>query len=426
MKAIVDCNSFYCSCERVFRPDLNNKPVVVLSNNDGCIISRSDEAKAIGVEMAGPYFKAKYLIEKNNVATFSSNYNLYGDMSRRVMDTLKLLAGEKNVEVYSVDESFLDVSMVDENKLIEYGLQMREVVEQWTGISVSIGIAPTKTLAKIANHIAKKNKAATQCVATLVSEEDIMLELKRTSVKEIWGIGKAYAEKLINWGITNAWDLCNMPEEWVRKNMGGVTGTRLIRELKGIPCLDMQEELKIKKMITTTRMFGRNVTALNDIKEAVATYTSRAAEKLRRQNCSASVLSIFIVAKEENQSANFSHGAALHAQINLVLPTSVTSDLIAPALKLTEQIFIEGREYKKAGVLLSGIVPENSIQSNLFVSEPQINKRPLMDALDNINFSMRDDVVKFASSGLDRDWKMRREFRSPRYTSRWRELRNVV
>jgi DNA polymerase V len=264
------------------------------------------------------------------------------------------------------------------------------------------------------------------CVAALVSDVEITKELKKTSVKEIWGIGRAYAEKLMNWGITNAWDLCNMPEEWVRKNMGGVTGTRLVRELKGIPCLEMQEELQIKKMITTTRMFGRNVTALDDIKEAVATYTSRAAEKLRRQNCAASVLSIFIVAKEESQSANFSHGAALHAQINLVLPTSVTSELIAPALKLTEQIFIEGREYKKAGVLLSGIVPENSIQSNLFVTEPQINKRPLMNALDNINFSMRDDVVKFASSGLDRDWKMRREFRSPRYTSRWRELRNVV
>ncbi len=426
MYAIVDCNSFYCSCERVFRPDLNNKPVVVLSNNDGCIISRSDEAKAIGVEMAGPYFKAKNLIIKNNVATFSSNYNLYGDMSRRVMDTLKILAGEKNVEVYSVDESFLDVSVVDENKLVEYGLHMREIVEQWTGVSVSIGIAPTKTLAKIANHIAKKNKAETQCVAALVSDIEITTVLKKTSVKEIWGIGRAYAEKLINWGITNAWDLCNMPEEWVRKNMGGVTGTRLVRELKGIPCLEMQEELQIKKMITTTRMFGRNVTALEDIKEAVATYTSRAVEKLRRQNCSASVLSIFIVAKEESQSANFSHGAALHARINLELPTSVTSELIGPALKLTEQLFIEGREYKKAGVLLSGIVPENSIQSNLFATGPQINKRPLMNALDNINFSMRDDMVKFASSGLDRDWKMRREFRSPRYTSRWKELKTVV
>ncbi|MEP6926430.1 MAG: Y-family DNA polymerase, partial [Ginsengibacter sp.] len=416
---------FYCSCERVFRPDLKNKPVVVLSNNDGCIISRSDEAKILGVEMAGPYFKAKHLIEKHEVATFSSNYNLYGDMSRRVMDTLKLLIGKENVEVYSVDESFLNVSMIDENLLAEYALQMREVVEQWTGVSVSVGIAPTKTLAKIANQLAKKNKGATKCVATLIDEDDIRAVLKKTGVKEIWGVGKAYADKLINWGITNAWDLCNMPEEWVRKHMGGVVGTRLVRELKGIPCIDMEPELVSKKMIATTRMFGKNVTELDDIKEAIATYTARAAEKLRRQKCAASVLSIFIVAKEESHSVNFSHGATLSAHTILPAATCVTNELIAPAMQLTEQIFKQGREYKKAGVMLSGIVPDKSIQSNLFVPPSENNKRFLMDTLDNLNFSMRDDVVKFASSGLSRDWKMRREFRSPRYTSRWNELREV-
>lgn len=423
--AIVDCNSFYCSCERVFRPDLKDKPVVVLSNNDGCIISRSDEAKVLGVEMAGPYFKAKHLIEKHKVATFSSNYNLYGDMSRRVMDTLKLLGGEKNVEVYSVDESFLDVSMVDENLLADYALQMREIVEQWTGVSVSVGIAPTKTLAKIANHLAKKNKAATKCVATLIDKDDIRAVLKKTGIKEIWGVGKAYADKLVSWGIVTAWDLCNMPEEWVRKNMGGVVGTRLLRELKGIPCIDMEPELKVKKMIATTRMFGKNVTELKEIKEAIATYTSRAAEKLRRQNCAASVLSVFVVAKEESHSVNFSHGATLSTHTILPAATSITSELIAPAMQLAEQIFQPGREYKKAGVMLSGIVPDTSIQSNLFVPASQNNKRFLMNALDNLNFSMRDDVVKFASSGLSRDWKMRREFRSPRYTSRWEELREV-
>ena len=425
MKAIVDCNSFYCSCERVFRPDLKNKPVVVLSNNDGCIISRSDEAKSLGVEMAGPYFKAKHLIEKHQVATFSSNYNLYGDMSRRVMDTLKILVGEKNVEVYSVDEAFLDVSMMGESLFTSYALQVREIVEQWTGVSVSVGMAPTKTLAKVANHLAKKNKAATKCVATLVNEDDIRMVLKKTSVKEIWGVGRAYADKLINWGITSAWDLCNMPEEWVHKHMGGVVGVRLIRELKGIPCIDMEPELTSKKMIATTRMFGKNVTELNDIKEAIATYATRAAEKLRRQKCAASILSIFIVAKEESHSVNFSHGATLSAHTILPAATSVTSELIVPAMHLTGQIFKEGREYKKAGVMLSGIVPDTSIQSNLFVPPSENNKRFLMDVLDNLNFSMRDDVVKFASSGLSRDWKMRREFRSPRYTSRWNELREV-
>ena len=423
--AIVDCNSFYCSCERVFRPDLNKKPVVVLSNNDGCIISRSDEAKMLGVEMAGPYFKAKHLIEKHDVTTFSSNYNLYGDMSRRVMDTLKVLVGEQNVEVYSVDESFLDVSWIDKNLLDGYALQLREVVEQWTGVSVSVGIAPTKTLAKIANHLAKKNKIATKCISTLMDEADIQRVLRETPVSEIWGVGRAYVEKLLNWGITSAWELRNMPEEWAAKHLGGVIGVRLIKELKGIPCIGMEPGMAAKKMIATTRMFGKNVTRLSDIKEALATYASRTAEKLRRQNSAASVIHIFMVAKEENHSVNFSHGATLSAHAILPMATSITNELITPAMQLAERIFKPGRQYKKAGVMLSGIVPDTSIQSNLFVPASENNKRFLMNTLDNINFSMRDDVVKFASSGINTDWKMRREFRSPRYTSRWKELRKV-
>ena len=347
-------------------------------------------------------------------------------MSRRVMDTLKMLVGETNVEVYSVDECFLDVNMIEENHLDDYALEMREIVEQWTGVSVSVGIAPTKTLAKIANHLAKENKAATKCVATIINEDDIREVLKKTSVSGIWGVGRAYADKLINWGITTAWDLCNMSEKWIHKHLGGVVGTRLVRELKGIPCVDMKDELKVKKMIATTRMFGKNVTELTDIKEAVATYTARAGEKLRRQKCAASVLSIFIVAKEESHSANFSHGATLSTHTILPAATSITNELIAPAMRLAEQIFKPGREYKKAGVMLSGIVPDTSIQSNLFKPITENSKRFLMEALDNLNFSMRDDVVKFASSGLSRDWKMRKEFRSPRYTSRWNELREVV
>ena len=425
MKAIVDCNSFYCSCEKVFRPDLHKKPVVVLSNNDGCIISRTDEAKILGVEMAGPYFKAKSLIEKHKIATFSSNYNLYGDMSRRVMDTLKMLVGAENVEVYSVDESFLDVSKVDVNSLDEYALHLREVVEKWTGVSVSVGIAPTKTLAKMVNHLAKKNKAATNCIYSLHDNETIRKVLSATRVSEIWGIGRAYADKLVNWGITDAWELSNMPEAWAQKNMGGVVGKRIIKELNGIPCIEMKDELITKKMIATTRMFGRNVTRLGEIKEAIATYTSRAAEKLRRQNGAASVIEIFVVAKEENHSANFSRGATMSAHATLPTATSITNELIVPAMELAEKIFRPGREYKKAGVMLSGIVPAKSVQSNLFIPPAENNKSLLMNTLDNINFSMRDDVVKFAASGTKTDWKMRREFRSPRYTSRWEELRKV-
>jgi DNA polymerase V len=423
--AIVDCNSFYCSCERVFRPELNNKPVVVLSNNDGCIVSRSDEAKKLGVKMAGPYFQARPLIEKNDVATFSSNYNLYGDMSYRVMETLRELVGKEKVEVYSVDEAFLNLSKIDTPLLYDYALHIRKTVEQWTGISVSVGVAPTKTLAKIANHISKKNKTATKCVTALMDADEINGVLRKTRVNEIWGIGHAYAEKLIGWGITSAWELSTMPEEWAHSHMGGVVGVRLIRELNGIPCIEMEAPLETKKMIATTRMFGKNVTELNDIKEAVATYITHAAEKLRRQHCAAYGISIFIVAKEESHSAGFSHGATISAYNTLPSPTSVTSELIKPAMQLTEQIFKQGREYKKAGVMLSGLVLDSSIQSNLFTPALQNNKRYLMNVIDNLNFSMRDDAVKFASSGLTRDWKMRRELRSPRYTSRWEELREV-
>ncbi|MEO6894545.1 MAG: Y-family DNA polymerase [Ginsengibacter sp.] len=425
MKAIVDCNSFYCSCERVFRPDLFQKPVVVLSNNDGCIISRSDEAKMLGVEMAGPFFMVKDLIEKHQVATFSSNYNLYGDMSYRVMETLKTICGEKNVEVYSVDEAFLNVSMVNKNFLDEHALQLRKTVEQWTGVSVSVGIAPTKTLAKIANHLAKKNKIATNCIYTLDDHNLIRKVLKETFVSELWGVGRAYAQKLANWGIINAWQLSNMSEEWARTHMGGVVGVRLIKELKGIPCIEMGKELVTKKMIATTRMFGRNVTKLSDIQEAVSTYTSRAAEKLRRQNSVASVIHVFMVAKEQSNSVNFSHGATINAYATLPVATSVTNELIMPALKMITKLYEPGRIYKKAGVMLSGLVSQDCIQSNLFQPACSANKRLLMKALDNINSSMRDDVIKFASSGINTDWKMRQEFHSPRYTCRWKELPKV-
>ncbi len=387
MKAIVDCNSFYCSCERVFRPDLFKKPVVVLSNNDGCIISRSDEAKKLGVKMAGPFFMARDLIEKHQVATFSSNYNLYGDMSQRVMETLKTLCGEKNVEVYSVDEAFLDMSMIDKNLLDEYALKVRKTVEQWTGVSVSVGIAPTKTLAKIANHLAKKDKAGTNCIYTLDSDSVIKNVLKATSVNELWGVGRAYAQKLERWGITDAWQLSKMTEEWARTHMGGVVGIRLIKELKGIPCLEMDKERVTKKMIATTRMFGKNVTKLSDIQEAVSTYTSRAAEKLRRQNCVASGIQVFMVAKEESKSVNFSHGATISAYATLPVATSVTDELIIPALKMVNKLYEPGRIYKKAGVMLSGLVPETCIQSNLFQAPASANKRLLMNALDNINSS---------------------------------------
>ena len=423
MKAIIDCNSFYCSCERLFRPDLMHKPVVVLSNNDGCIVSRTDEAKLLGVEMAGPYFKAKPLIEQYGVATFSSNYHLYGDMSWRVMETLRTMVGAANIEVYSVDEAFVDMDAFPVETLHQAAVEMKEKVEQWTGIAVSIGVAPTKVLSKVANRLSKKNKKATQCVLVLDNIEKINDALCRTPVHDIWGIGHQYAEKLKAFGIEDAYQLSRMNESWAQKNLGGVVGVRLIKELRGETAIEMEEELVNKKMIATTRMFGSPVTALHDIKEAVATYTSRAAEKLRRQQSAASIITVFIVPKETTQPGErFRHGPSISHHRILSHATCQTNELIKPALQLVEQIFRQGLVYKKAGVMLSGIVPDNSVQGNLFVPAAQNNHRMLMNMIDNINFSMRDDTLKFASSGTKRNWKMRQELRSPRYSTRWDEL----
>jgi DNA polymerase V len=423
MKAIVDCNSFYCSCERLFRPSLDNKPVVVLSNNDGCIISRSDEAKQLGVEMAGPYFKAKPLIEKYDVSTFSSNYNLYGDLSWRVMETLRMMLGKDNVEVYSVDEAFLNLDEFAEKDLQQVAMNIRETVEQWTGIKVSVGVAPTKVLSKVANHLAKKNKIATNCVVVLDTKEKIMTALLNTPIGEVWGVGRQYAQKLIEMNaVFTAFDLTKKTEEWAHKNLGGVVGVRLIKELKGESANEMEKELTVKKMIATTRMFGSAVNNITDIKEAIATYTSRAAEKLRRQHSAANIISVFVVPKEQSHNTYFRHGPTLSSYVTLPIATSATNELIKPAVKLVDKLYEKGRLYKKAGVMLSGLVPDETIQGNLFVPEKENGKRLLMDMLDNVNFAMRDDMVKFAASGTKRDWKMRMELRSPRYTTRWEEM----
>ena len=423
MKAIVDCNSFYCSCERLFRPQLDDKPVVVLSNNDGCIISRSDEAKKLGVPMAGPYFLAKPVIEKYNVATFSSNYNLYGDLSWRVMETLRQMLGKENVEVYSVDEAFLNLDEFTESDFEKIGLAIRETVEQWTGIKVSVGVAPTKVLCKVANHLAKKNKEATNCVVVLNTKEKIAEALQNTPVNEVWGVGRQYAEKLKEMNaVFTAFDLTKKTEEWAHKNLGGVVGIRLIKELKGEPAIEMEKELTNKKMIATTRMFGSPVKNICDIKEAVATYTSKAAEKLRRQKSAASIISVFVVPREQSHNTYFRHGPTVSSYVTLPVATSSTNELIKPAVLLVDKLFEPGRIYKKAGVMLSGLVPDETIQGNLFAEEKHNGKRLLMDMLDNVNFAMRDDIIKFASSGTTRDWKMRQELRSPRYTTRWNEM----
>lgn len=426
MIGIIDCNSFYCSCERLFKPELANKPVVVLSNNDGCIVSRSDEAKALGVEMAGPYFMAKAAIEKYGVATFSSNYNLYGDLSWRVMETLRMLLPPNTMEVYSVDECFIDLHHIAQKDLTDFSTHLKNTVELWTGIKVSIGVAPTKVLSKVANRIAKKHKIATNCVLVLDTPQAIEEALHQTAVEDIWGIGRQYANKLRMLQIHTAFDLSLQNIGFAHRNLGGVVGMRLIRELNGMESIPMHEEHVSKKMIATTRMFGKPVTSIEQIKEAISTYTSRVAEKLRRQHSAASTITVFVVTKEAMEpGGHFKHGPAFSTYIHLPQATSCTNELIKPALALVQRLFEKGKVYKKAGVIVSNIVPDTAIQGNLF-SPPKVNKNKLlMNAIDNLNFSMRNDMVKFASSGTKRNWKMRQELRSPMYTSRWDEICKV-
>jgi DNA polymerase V len=429
LHAIVDCNSFYCSCERLFRPDLREKPVVVLSNNDGCIISRTDEARRLGVGMAAPYYQNRDIIREHDVAVFSSNYHLYGDMSARVMDTLRFLAGEGNgrlVEVYSVDEAFMDLGHMPATALQDFSVHIRDTVEQWTGIRVSVGVASTRVLSKVANRLAKKEKQRTGCVLVLDTEDEVRDALQRTEVGDIWGVGGRYAHRLRNeFGINTAWQLRQVPAEWARKNLGGVVGLRLIRELRGESCLPLKDPLEKKKMIATTRMFGKPVFDLQPLREAVATFTARAAEKLRRQHSAAGAVDVFVVTNGSNGNLYEYNPKSDHRYALLPRPTSLTQELISFALPLVDSLHRPGTKYLKAGIVLSGLVPDDSRQGNLFQPEAENHRRLLMDAIDNINFSMRDDAVRFLASGLTRNWKMRQELRSRRFTTRWEEMFDI-
>jgi DNA polymerase V len=343
------------------------------------------------------------------------------------METLRTMLPEGCVEVYSVDESFIDLAHIEPAALQSFTVSLKTIIEQWTGISVSIGVAPTKALSKVANKLAKKNKQITGCVLILNTDKKITQALQKTPIGDVWGIGYQYAKKLSCYGINTAYDLTLRTENWAHQELGGVVGARLFRELKGFPCIDMQSERVTKHMIATTRMFGNPVTTLHELEEAVATYMARAAEKLRRQHAAARGITVLIVPKQEVKGSYYRHGPTKTASIRLPLASALTNELVKPALELVRSLFEAGKTYNKAGVILSDIVPESVIQGNLFVAVPTSSEklakgRALMEAVDNINFSMRGDILKFAASGTTRNWKMRQEMRSPRYTTRWEEL----
>lgn len=424
MQAIVDCNNFYCTCERLFQPQLYNTPVVVLSNNDGCIVSRSDEAKQLGISMATPYFQAKEMIAKNKVQAFSSNYHLYGDMSWRVMETMRQLVPPGCVEVYSVDEAFLNLDHIPSDHLHAYCISLKKQIEKWTGIAVSIGVGPNKVLSKVANRIAKKNKLLTSGVVILNDTKKIQTALQNTAIDDVWGIGYSYSEKLKTYGIHNAYALSIKDLSWGKRFLGGVTGMKLIRELKGLTSHDMHAPRTSKKMIATTRMFGRNVSDWQEIEEALATYATRTTEKLRRQHSAAYGVAVFLLKKASplSEPSHYHHGRQVSGYVKLDNPSNLTPDIIKAAVALGKSLYERGELYKKAGVILSDFVPDNALQTNLFVAPKDQNRKKLMNVIDNMNAAFRDDILKFATSGTQKNWKMRSERRSKRYTTRWDEL----
>lgn len=417
MFALVDCNNFYASCERVFNPSLNGKPVVVLSNNDGCVIARSNEAKQLGIKMGEPAFKIVDFLEKNKVAVFSSNYQLYGDMSQRVMNMLAQFTPE--IEIYSIDEAFLNLSglCIDPEA---YAQQIRKSIFKGTGIPVSVGIGFTKVLAKMANHYAKKNPE-NKGIFVLAGQEKIDACLKQFEAKEVWGIGRQYASLLLENDVKTAWDLINMPENWIRKQMT-VVGLRIKKELEGISCLPMELIVPTKKAICTSRSFGESQTELEPIKEAVATFASKCAHKLRKQQTCAGVMMVFI---HTNGFKNEEPQYAQNFVYKLPVATNSSFELIKYALFALQHIFKKGYHYKKAGVIVSEIVPATQVQGSLFDTVDRQQHSVIMKMMDQINCRYGSNTLKIAAQGSGWKWRLRQEKLSRCYTTRLNEIIEV-
>lgn len=416
--ALVDCNSFYVSCERVFNPAVNQKPVVVLSNNDGCAISRSNEAKRIGIGMGAPIFKCQDLVKVHDVKVFSANFVLYGDMSNRVMAVLSGFT--PNLEIYSIDEAFLSLQGFEHLGLEDYAREIRKVVKRQTGIPVSIGVAPTKTLAKVANHYAKDHPE-TNGVFTLMTEEDIELILSQTAVGEVWGIGKEKAIFLERNGMKTAWELRNAPDEWIKKHLTIVT-LRTVWELRGISCLSLEEVQPNKKAIATTRTFGYDVSRLAEMEEAVSAYVSRSAEKLRRQRSLAGHIQVYVETNPFKDTPYYRNSAG-----TVISPTTAYSPhLIKAAKRLLKRIYREGLRYKSCGVILTNLCPQTNEQDYLFEEKYQGSARHrLMDIMDSYNRQTNGGKILIAAEGLGKPWFMKQTNKSKRFTTRWDELLEV-
>jgi DNA polymerase V len=416
--ALVDCDCFYVSCERVFNPKLESRPVIVLSNNDGCVVARSKEAKALGIPMGAPRFQWEDVICKNDVAVFSSNYELYGDLSRRVIGVLEQFSPD--VEVYSIDEAFLAFPAKLGKSVSRIAAQIRQRVKQCTGVPVTIGIGQTKTLAKVAIEFAKKN-AEYNGVLDLSDHSALDDFLARLPVSDVWGVGRRYTEKLARNGVSRARELRDLPDWWVRKHMT-VVGLRTVWELRGVQCIPLEHAPLPKKSIICSGSFGRPIERLEELKEAVASSASRGAEKLRRQDSVASSIQVFI------QTNTFSSGPQYANAITLQLeqPTAFTPELVSAAVSGAERIYRPGYRYKKAGIMLLGISSQDHVQQGFFGRPYREREKRVMEAIDQINNRFGRGTIKVAAAGLKQLWKMRCSNRSPRFTTRWSELPVVL
>jgi DNA polymerase V len=418
--ALVDCNNFYVSCERVFNATVRTKPVIVLSNNDGCVVARSNEVKALGVKMGQPAFEIKELIEKHHIVLFSSNYSLYADMSSRVMRVLAEFS--EHVETYSIDEAFLELTDLRIDDFTELGREIKRRVLQYTGVPVSVGIAPSKTLTKIACEVVKKDPEYGGVLDICkLSNAQIDEILEKIPVEDVWGIGYQYTKFLRARGVHTARDLKYANPKFIRKHLT-VNGERMVLELAGIACHMLEEAIKPKKGIMCSRMFSKDVISREELEEAIATYAARAAEKLRGQNSLTSEISVFIRSNEFKQDlprySNF-------RSVRLPYPTAFTPEIIKYALELLKSMYLEGYHYKKAGVFLSRITSQDVLQPDLFGEfsfERRSKELRLMCIVDAINTAYGRDTLFFAIQGIKRDWKMKQLKLSSRFTTKWSEI----
>ncbi len=412
---LVDVNNFYVSCERVFMPALEKRPVLVLSNNDGCVVARSNESKALGIRMGAPFFEIKPLVQKHNIEVFSSNYALYGDMSDRVMSVLQQLL--PRIEIYSIDEAFLDFSGFNKQRLTQMGLKIHHRLKRLLGLPVSVGIAPTKTLAKIANHVAKKwpNKGPVVNISDVCYQNAILPQI---AVQDIWGIGSKWAAKLQDMNIKTAAQLKETDNRWIQRKFNVIL-EQIVLELRGISCIEVCDEMSAKKQIMVSRSFNQKIKELPLLMSAVAAHVSRASEKLRKQNSLAQTLMVFI---RTNHFSNTDDQYKNSCTLTLETASDNTAELLSYAKQGLEQIYQPGFRYHKAGVILLDLINKNHLQLDLFNVEKSKQSEKLMSTLDQINDRMGSGTLRYGMEGFGRHWYKLGGRRSPAYTTCWDEL----